>query len=563
MPPMLELANDPKVADKQMQAVIFYLTTFGHIDGEFDLSEKMFVRTYIKRLVEHRVKKSAGGLGASAQSELVSKFTAHFHEVFEAIDLQVAELFTEAVSHDEDSEKFVHSRLKLRCFELFQEFDRTGQEQLLETIDELLMADGEAHPAETKFRAELAELLDSDLKVDLVDEAAPSNISVQPAAVQESGAAIHPFFDQFEHDYSLDPGLMTRQIAADQQAMDRTRRVLQEWRRRGQGKLTGKRTLDDLAGEGLFLDGYVWGCPPKPGRRYEITVLGDLHGCYSCLKAAIMQSHFFEKVRLFREDPTRHPEPKLVLLGDYIDRGIFSLNGVLRTALLLFCTAPEHVVLLRGNHEYFIEYEGAVYGGVKPSEAIDSLKGRASLEVFRDYMRLFDALPSLFLFDHTLFVHGGIPRDRTFKNRYHDLGSLNDDDLRFEMMWSDPSTVDVIPAALQEQSARFPFGRLQAQRFLQRIGCHTLIRGHEKVNEGFRRSYDSENLLLVTLFSAGGADNHDLPAQSSYRKVTPMALTLVYENGKSQITPWPIEYATYNDPKRNAFFREAAGLKDA
>ena len=43
------------------------------------------------------------------------------------------------------------------------------------------------------------------------------------------------------------------------------------------------------------------------------------------------------------------------------------------------------------------------------------------------------------------------------------------------------------------------------------------------------------------------------------RKVTPMALTLVYENGKSQITPSPIEYATRNDPKRNAFFREAAG----
>ncbi|HEX7597301.1 MAG TPA: metallophosphoesterase family protein [Polyangia bacterium] len=560
---MLELANDPALADKQMRAVIFYLTTFGHIDGEFDLSEKMFVRTYIKRLVEHRVQKSANGLGAATQAELVTKYTTHFHEIFEAIDLQVAELFTEAVSHDEDSEKFVHSRLKLRCFEFFQEFDRAGQEQLMETIDELLMADGEAHPAEIKFRAELAELLVSDVSIDLVEEVRPVAITVQPASVKESGAAIHPFFDQFEHDYALDPGLMTRQIAADQQAMDRTRQVLQEWRKKGQGKLTGKRTLDDLHGESHFLDGHIWACPPKPGRRYEITVLGDLHGCYSCLKAAIMQSHFFEKVRLFREDPTRHPEPKLVLLGDYIDRGIFSLNGVLRTALLLFCTAPEHVVLLRGNHEYFIEYEGVVYGGVKPSEAIDSLKGRASLEVFRDYMRLFDSLPNAFIFDHTFFVHGGIPRDRTFKNRYQDLGSLNDPDMLFEMMWSDPSSVDVIPAALQEQSSRFPFGRLQAQRFLQRIGCHTLVRGHEKINEGFRRTYDDPNLLLVTLFSAGGENNHDLPARSSYRQVTPMALTLTYENGQSQITPWPIEYATYNDPKRNAFFREAAGLKDA
>lgn len=36
---MLELDADPTVADMQMQAVIFYLTTFGHIDGDFDLSE--------------------------------------------------------------------------------------------------------------------------------------------------------------------------------------------------------------------------------------------------------------------------------------------------------------------------------------------------------------------------------------------------------------------------------------------------------------------------------------------------------------------------------------------
>jgi hypothetical protein len=552
---MLELDADPTVADNQMRAVIFYLTTFGHIDGEFDLSEKMFVRTYIKRLVENRVRKGAAGLAAAAQAELVAKYTAHFHEVFEAIDLQVADLFTEAVSHDEDSDKFVHSRLKLRCFEIFQQFDRTGQEQLMDTIDELLMADGEAHPAEIKFRAELAELLEADLHVELVEEGGPAAASVQPAAVRDSGAALHPFFDQFEHGYAVDPDLMTKQIEADRQAMTRTRQVLQDWRDKGRGKLTGKRTLDDLAGEDLFLDGHTWACPPKPGRRYEITVLGDLHGCYSCLKAAIMQSRFFEKVRLFRDDPAGNPEPKLVLLGDYIDRGIFSLNGVLRTALLLFCTAPEHVVLLRGNHEYFVEYEGKIFGGVKPSEAIDSLKGRAHNDVFRDYMRLFDALPVSFLFDHVLFVHGGIPRDRTFKNRFHDLSSLNDPDVRFEMMWSDPSSVDVIPSALQEQSGRFPFGRLQAQRFLQRIGCTTLVRGHEKIVEGFRRTYDDDNLRLITLFSAGGENNHDLPERSSYRQVTPMALTLSYENGKSQITPWPIEYATYNDPQRNAFFR--------
>jgi len=114
---------------------------------------------------------------------------------------------------------------------------------------------------------------------------------------------------------------------------------------------------------------------------------------------------------------------------------------------------------------------------------------------------------------------------------------------------------DVIPVALQEQSARFPFGRLQCLAFLRRLGCHTLIRGHEKVEEGFRRTYDDEEQLLITLFSAGGHDNDDLPEDSGYRSVTPMAMTLRFKDGKSEISPWRIDYQSYNDPDRNAFFR--------
>jgi hypothetical protein len=213
------------------------------------------------------------------------------------------------------------------------------------------------------------------------------------------------------------------------------------------------------------------------------------------------------------------------------------------------------VVLLRGNHEYFVELEGEIFGGVRPSEAIDALKERVSTDVFRDYMRLFDALPSVAIFDRTFFVHGGIPRDRSFKEHFTDLASLNQPDLRFEMMWSDPSSADIVPVALQDENARFSFGRLQAQRFLHRIGCHSLIRGHQKVEEGLRRTYDDKDLLLLTLFSSGGETNHDLPPTSSYRRVKPMALTILHENGQSKITPWEIDWRSYNDPRRNAFFR--------
>jgi hypothetical protein len=80
-----------------------------------------------------------------------------------------------------------------------------------------------------------------------------------------------------------------------------------------------------------------------------------------------------------------------------------------------------------------------------------------------------------------------------------------------------------------------------------------MFRGHEKVDQGFKAMY-GDSASLATLFSAGGADNFDLPAESSYRTVTPMAATIQLENGVAQVTPWPIDYKRFNDPKRNRFF---------
>ncbi len=555
-PIMLTFSTDPRVAERQMQAIIFYLTTFGYIDGDFDTSEKEFVRDYIRKLVGHRVETGMRDADPKVKQEVTDKFTTHFHEVFENIDRHVRDLFTEAVSSDEDQDAFVHAKLKLRCFEIFQSFDEASQGALMDTIDELIHADGQVHPAELKFRNELAALLEADLGVEVVDDDAAGRPSVLVGGPVELpiGRENHPFFDQFEFHYSRNPDTIQKQVAADRDLIDRAIALFDGQREAGAGKLAGHQKVQELAGEEPFLDGHVYVLPPKPGRRYELTVLGDLHGCYSNLKAAILQSRFFEKVEAFRKDPENEPDPKLVLLGDYIDRGMFSLNGVLRTVLQVLTTAPEHVYVLRGNHEYYLEYKGQIFGGVKPAEAINSLKPYLSVEVFRHYMKLFDAMPNMLLFDGMTFVHGGIPRDRLVKERWKDLSSLNDPDIRFQMMWSDPSSVDVVPAELQEQSARFPFGRLQAAAFLHRMGCHTLVRGHEKVEAGFRRDYDDENVVLMTLFSAGGSTNDDLPADSSYRSVTPMALTVAWEDGEARATPWAIDFERYNDPSLNKFF---------
>ena len=554
---MLRFSTDPAVAERQMDALVFSLTTFGYIDGDFDEAEKGLILDTIRGLVERRVDTGMPDATPEVRADLVARFTKHFHEKFERIDAKVEELFHEPVAKDESRDDFVHAKLKQRCFELFQGFDRDNQEALLESVDELIRADGELHPAELKFRAELAALLETPVEMELLEDISEGPRASVSAPATVRAEADHPFFQQFEFHYSADPAKIEKQVAADLALVDRMIDTLERRAKAGAGRLGGAKTVGELERGASFLDGHTHVLMPKDGEAHELTVLGDLHGCYSCLKAGVMQARFFEKLEAWKKDPDNHPNPKLVLLGDYIDRGIFSLNGVLRTVMEMATRAPDHVYVLRGNHEYYIEYQGQVYGGVKPAEAINSLKPHLPVDVFRRYMALFDVLPNVLLFDQTLFVHAGIPRDRVIKERWQDLSTLNDPDVRFQMMWSDPSAADVIPAALQEQTARFPFGKLQFASFMRRIGCTTLVRGHEKVEEGFRRIYDDDAGLLITLFSAGGRDNRDLPPRSSYRGVTPMGMTLHRSrDGETTITPFALDWESFNDPARNAFHKQ-------
>ncbi|MBK6697732.1 MAG: serine/threonine protein phosphatase [Myxococcales bacterium] len=550
-------SKDPTEAEQQMNAVIFYLTTFGYVDGDFDAKEKEFVRQTIGKLVRDRADAAMKGASPQARDEIAQKFTKHFHEVFEGVDTRIRELFSEPVSKDEDPKKFVLSRLKLRCFEIFKGFPRENQDQLMSVVDELIMADGEAHPAELEFRGELAALLEEDLGIELDEdgEAAPP-VRVDGPAELPKAKIVHPFFAPSELHYSRDPEVIKEQIGADLTLIEKTLASLDALREKGQGTLAGKKTVADISPGPLVLDSHTYVMMPAPGARFELTVLGDLHGCYSVLKATILQTKFFDRVEAYRRSPKTEPYPLLVLLGDYIDRGLFSLNGVLRAVMSLFVAAPEHVVVLRGNHEYYVEFKGQVYGGVKPAESINTLKPHVSLDVFRKYAQLFETMPNVFLFDKLFFVHGGIPRDRSIKEKWTDLSSLNDPDLRFQMMWSDPSTADVVPAALQDASARFAFGRHQLRSFMQRVGTHTVVRGHEKTNAGFEQVIKEKDAQLFTLFSAGGPDNEDLPADSSYRTVTPMALTIRLGPDGTTFTPFAPDYKTFNAPEFNAFFRQ-------
>ena len=560
---MLTFSQDPEAAEQQMRAIIFYLTAFGYIDGEFDLSEKTFIKNYIGTLVEKRADDALpDGTESIVRDDVVNRFVTHFHEVFDEIDADIRLLFDEVVAKDEKVEQFVYAKLKLRSYEIFQGFDSENQQQLLATVDELINADGTVHPAEAKFRDEVVALLEARPSIaDVVADIRPEDgIEITDTVTIKSRESNHPFFAYEEH-YSSDPVRLRRQAEVDHNLIVRCMEELDRQREAGKGRLTGKKTVSEFVGEEPFLDGHTYVHPIDPDAHYELLVLGDLHGCYSCLKGALMQADFFAKVEAFRLDPENNPNVKVILLGDYIDRGKFSYNGVLRTVLQLFLSAPEHVYILRGNHEYYLEYNGRIYGGVRPAEAINTLIHHMPQEMFEAYMTLFEAMPNVLLFGKTMYVHAGIPRDADLRTKFHDLSSLNDSDLRFQMLWSDPSEADYIPEELQAQNARFPFGRVQFERFMQTIGCTTLVRGHEKVHDGFRSVYPDSNIKLLNLFSAGGATNNDLPPHSSYRDVIPKAMTIEIKQDQTTVSPWVIHFERYNDPSHNAFYAAEPEIK--
>lgn len=278
------------------------------------------------------------------------------------------------------------------------------------------------------------------------------------------------------------------------------------------------RSDGELGGRASFLSPRIRLLPGAAPSR-DWVVLGDVHGCYNLVKAALEQTRFLPRV-LAGEDV------HLVCVGDYVDRGVRNFE-VLRVLLALFCNFPDRVTLLRGNHDDLrVRADGTIRSGALPADWLEFWHLHEphyfGAELFAAYAGLFDELPGLAVTgDGILFAHGGPPHPSRWEAAAS-LADLDEPELLYQVRWA--------RAELHRESFReLPeignpsFGREDLVQFLGRFGLRTLVRGHDVAACGAERfPVDGEEPALWTVCSMGGRGNpHD---GGAYGDVSPHML---------------------------------------
>lgn len=224
-----------------------------------------------------------------------------------------------------------------------------------------------------------------------------------------------------------------------------------------------------------------------------VTVCGDIHG------------QFFDLMKLFSIGGPP-ATTKYLFLGDYVDRGYFSIECVLYLWALKICY-PTTMFLLRGNHEcrhltaYFtFEQECQV---------------KYSQRIYDACMESFDCLPLAALMNQQfLCVHGGLSPE------IHNLKDIKKIDRFMEppsfgpmcdMLWSDPvedfgqETTEEHFSHNSVRGCSYNYTYSACCDFIKKNNLLAIIRAHEAQDHGYRmyrKNAATGFPSLITLFSA-------------------------------------------------------------
>jgi len=211
-----------------------------------------------------------------------------------------------------------------------------------------------------------------------------------------------------------------------------------------------------------------------------VTVCGDIHG------------QFYDLLELFRTGGEL-PGTSYVFLGDYVDRGYFSLETF--TLLLLYKVLyPDRIVLLRGNHES--RQITQVYGFYD-----ECTQKYGNSNVWVACCQVFDMLPLAATIDNRIFcVHGGLSPEINNPLQINKLKrnqEIPQEGAFCDLMWADPEEVD--GWATSARGAGWLFGESVTKEFCHVNGMELVARAHQLVQDGYKYMFDE---MLVTVWSA-------------------------------------------------------------
>ena len=186
---------------------------------------------------------------------------------------------------------------------------------------------------------------------------------------------------------------------------------------------------------------------------------------------------------------------KYLFLGDYVDRGEFSIE-VVTILFALKITYPDQIYLLRGNHEF--EFLNSLYGFKAETLAT------YNQELYDAINHAFSYMPfAAVLGNHSFCVHGGLspllqtPDDINSLER--PIKTCDENSLLNDLIWSDPSVQEDVKFIESPRGKGTLFGLQAVDEFLEKNQFKHIIRAHQRVANGIEKLFGDK---VFTVFSS-------------------------------------------------------------